>query len=49
MRRRDILALVAGTAALCPLTPAAQQKKMPVIGWLHSLTADQSASVIEAF
>jgi putative tryptophan/tyrosine transport system substrate-binding protein len=48
MRRRDFFALSAGAAAY-PLIAAAQQKRMPVIGWLHSLSSDRSAPVIAAF
>src|ERR1041385_2142452 len=49
MKRRDILALAAAVAGVAPLVAAAQQRPMPVIGWLHSLSADRSAPVIEAF
>jgi len=48
MRRRDFFALSAGAAAY-PLIAAAQQKRMPVIGWLHSLSRGRSAPVIAAF
>jgi putative tryptophan/tyrosine transport system substrate-binding protein len=41
MRRRDFIALAAGTVALKPLTGAAQQQAMPVIGWLSPLRSDQ--------
>jgi putative ABC transport system substrate-binding protein len=36
MNRRDLIALVAGVAALRPLAGAAQQKAMPVIGVISS-------------
>jgi putative ABC transport system substrate-binding protein len=49
MNRRELMLLL-GAAAMTP-APAlrAQQKPMPVIGWLHSLSADRSAAVIAAF
>jgi hypothetical protein len=34
MKRRDLFALIASTAALRPLAGAAQQPKMPTIGVL---------------
>ena len=48
MRRREFIG-IAGGAALWPLAALAQQKPIPVIGWLHSLSADRSASVIASF
>jgi putative ABC transport system substrate-binding protein len=41
MRRRNFLALAAGAVAFSPLTGAAQQQPMPVIGWLSRLRSDQ--------
>jgi ABC transporter substrate binding protein/GAF domain len=40
MRRRDLLAVVAGVTALRPLVGAAQQKAMPVIGFLDAGSRD---------
>ena len=40
--RRDLILLLSGAMTAAPVLRA-QQKTMPVIGWLHSLTADQSA------
>jgi putative ABC transport system substrate-binding protein len=40
MRRRELLALVAGATAFQPLTGAAQRKEMPVIGFLDVTRAD---------
>ena len=38
MRRREVLALVAGTAVAAPLTARAQQQRAPVLGWLTPAT-----------
>lgn len=48
MRRRDLLSIAASAAALPPLLARAQ-KPMPIIGWLHSLSAARSTAVIAAF
>ena len=49
MKRRDLIAILAGAAVARPIAVRAQQKKMPVVGWLHTLSADRSAPVINAF
>ena len=49
MKRRNFMATLGATAVLVPFAAGAQQKKMPVVGWLHTLSADRSAPVISAF
>ncbi|HZK88694.1 MAG TPA: ABC transporter substrate-binding protein [Stellaceae bacterium] len=50
MRRRDLIALAAGAVAWSrPLSAQAQQKAMPVIGYLSSVSPGPSASLVAAF
>src|SRR5271169_2015043 len=48
MRRREFIAGLAGAAAW-PLAARAQQRAVPVIGWLSSRTAATDALVLPAF
>jgi putative ABC transport system substrate-binding protein len=48
LRRRDFVAGLGGTAAW-PLAARAQQRAMPVIGYLSSRTADSEASMLVSF
>jgi putative ABC transport system substrate-binding protein len=50
MRRRDLMLLVGGAVASWPLAGTrAQQKAMPVIGFLDSLAPGPSAPLVAAF
>src|SRR6201986_5543908 len=48
MRRRNFMTILAGAAAY-PLPAGAQQKAMPVIGFLSSRSPGESAGVVAAF
>src|SRR3954462_15236853 len=48
-RRRDLIALAAIMTALRPLAGAAQQKALPVIGFLSSRAPKDSAEGLAAF
>ena len=49
MRRRAFLALIAGAAVLRPPPGAAQQKAMPVIGFVGSASAASNTHLVRAF
>ena len=49
MRRRRLLALVAGAAALSPLDMRAQQKAVPMIGYLGTSSTEASATYRAVF
>jgi putative ABC transport system substrate-binding protein len=48
MRRREFITLL-GAAAACPLSAHAQQRVMPVVGFLHSLSPESIPSLVAAF
>jgi putative ABC transport system substrate-binding protein len=48
MRRRDFTTVFAGAAAY-PLLARAQQKKMPVVGYLNGSTPEANAVQLAAF
>jgi putative tryptophan/tyrosine transport system substrate-binding protein len=51
MRRRSLVVLLgaAAAAAAWPLTIRAQQEQVPVVGFLHSASANYTAPLIGAF
>ncbi|HET8918768.1 MAG TPA: ABC transporter substrate-binding protein [Xanthobacteraceae bacterium] len=49
MRRREFIALAAGTLAGCPFAAPAQPGSTPVIGFLSSRSPGESADVVAAF
>jgi putative ABC transport system substrate-binding protein len=49
MRRREFMTLLGGAAAVWPLVALAQQRAVPVIGWLSVRTSEVDAPLLPAF
>jgi len=49
MKRRDFITILGGAAFAWPVTVLAQQKAMPVIGYLASSSPGPSARNLDAF
>ena len=49
MKRRDFITLVGGAAAAWPLTARGQQPAMPVVGFIHIMSAENVPHILASF
>ncbi len=49
MRRRELLAMMAGVVAAWPLSVHAQQSAMPAVGWLNPQPLSSSRQLLDGF
>jgi putative tryptophan/tyrosine transport system substrate-binding protein len=49
MERRELIKWIGCAVAASPLAARAQQPSIPVVGWLGALTAEATATQVEAF
>jgi putative ABC transport system substrate-binding protein len=49
MRRRDVIGLLGGAAALWPFAARAQQQRMPLVGFMSARALDDSTHLLAAF
>ena len=49
MNKREFITILGGAAATWPIAASAQQPAMPVVGFLSTRTAADSANVVAAF
>jgi len=49
MKRRTFIRLLGGTVAACPLAVGAQQRAIPVVGYLSTRSPREAAYVTDAF